>query len=1365
MTDLKNSPHGFPVVGIGASAGGIPALQKFFSNTSPDGGMAYVVILHMPPEHDSKLAEILQLSTSMPVRKVTETVLVEPDHVYVIPPEHNLAMVDGVIDLTQRDVSSLRQVPVDLFFRTLAEAYGRDAYAVVLSGTGADGTLGMERIKEMGGMAFAQDPQDAEFDGMPLSAIATGLIDVVLPAADLSAKITSIHAFDLKSRGRGQPKIDPFSGETTDAASLREILSLVRLRTGHDFSSYKRPTLLRRIDRRLQVHELSDMESYFRLLKVNPDEVTSLLRDLLITVTNFFRDQDSFIYLQQTIIPRLFEGKGLHDWVRVWSCGVGTGEEAYTLGMLLLEHQATLADPPKVQIFASDINEDAIRIGRDGIYPPTIAADVDPEYLKRFFNVFEGSYRVTKELRDVVLFAPHNVLRDPPFSRIDLISCRNLLIYLNRDTQKKVMEVFSFALNKSGYLFLGSSEAAESDEDLFLPLEKKHRVYQNVQEAKRSIIPIAPALGKWELKLSDARLGSGGAEALIETLHLRLASRFAPPSVMVSETLDIMHMTEGMEKFLQIPAGSPTRSLLKSVHRSLKFDLRAVLSTAAQNNEEQDVNSVKLVENEADLPVNILVRPVEIGGSRHYLVVFTQRPLLPPGTSSARPEGNGNGDGALESVVERLEDELREARERQRQTLEHGGVATEELKASNEELQAINEELRSTTEELETSREELQSVNEEMAAVNLELKDKIDEISTSHSDLQNLMHSTDIGTIFLARDLTIKRYTRRIEQLFNIIGSDIGRPFEHLTHKFDYPHLADDAREVLSSLQTVEREVRIASSKTTYLARLLPYRTLEDSIEGVVMSFVNITELKQTADSLLEREQQLRMAQEAARAGVWSLDLEAGTAWWSEEYLKLHGGKLGPIEPTMENWLRHFHPHEETKVSKEIDNAIRNKSQYIHEFKLELASGEHWVMDVGRAIYNAEGKPVQMAGISMDVTERILLRQEQVSLLHKKEAYEEDLREAGRKKDEFLAMVAHELRTPLAPVRTGIEILKNTELGSDRASGVIATLERQVVQMVHLIDDLLDVSRITSGKLDLKNVVVNLDQVIAQAVETVQPLFDQLGHDVRVEADQGIQVTGDPTRLVQVVSNLLSNAAKYTAPGGRIEISLKVSNGDAVLSVTDNGDGIELEMQERIFDMFGQVQRLERLPQGLGIGLALVRSLVEKHSGSISVHSDGSGYGSVFTVRLPLLDLNSVLAPPADVEDIHPALPSPDEETRRVLVVDDSVSTADMISLFFKLDGYTTFTAYDGPSAFAIFEVESPEFVFSDIGMPGMSGHDLARKIRDSGKGDDTVLIALTGWGQQEDIAKSIAAGFDHHLTKPVDPKMLRSFLAMHPAP
>ena len=475
MTEPKIAPHGFPVVGIGASAGGVNALKSFFGGTAVDSGMAYVVIMHLSKDHESKLAEIIQKTTKMPVRQVTEMVRVEPDHVYVIPPEGNLEMVDGVIRITKREEVPGKRIPIDLFFRTLADAYGKDGYAVILSGTGSDGTMGIERIKEAGGITLVQDPADAEFDGMPLSAISTKLIDVILPAAQLPAKILSIYTLDRETRS-SRPSADPVSGNARDPASLREVISLVRAGTGHDFTNYKRPTLLRRLDRRLQVHGLSEMGPYVDLLRSRPEEVQALLRDLLITVTNFFRDKEAFRYLEKEIIPQLFRDKTAKDRVRVWSCGTGTGEEAYSLAMLLIEQRTILKSAAKIQVFASDINEIAVRAARAGIYSQGIELDVSPSRLKRFFIEKDGNYHVSKELREAVLFAPHNLLSDPPFSQLDLIACRNLLIYLNRDTQQKVMEIFSFALKPGCHLFLGSSEGAESSESVFAPVDKKHRI-------------------------------------------------------------------------------------------------------------------------------------------------------------------------------------------------------------------------------------------------------------------------------------------------------------------------------------------------------------------------------------------------------------------------------------------------------------------------------------------------------------------------------------------------------------------------------------------------------------------------------------------------------------------------------------------------------------------------------------------------------------------------------------------------------------------------------------------------------------------------------------------------------------------------
>ncbi|WP_218022974.1 chemotaxis protein CheB, partial [Calidithermus terrae] len=482
--DNPDSPppqdNGFVVVGIGASAGGIDALKKFFAAMPPANGMAFVVVLHLAEGYESHLAEVLQVGTPMPVTQITGTVAIEPEHVYVIPPAKHLAIEDGHIRLEEPEFVRGRRVPIDLFFRSLAEAYGSRAVALVLSGTGTDGTLGIKRVKERNGIVMAQSPEDAEYDGMPRSAIGTGMVDVVLPAAELPEKLLAV----VQAAGRlglAEPRAQPPEAEPPPGASggtLRDILTLLRVRTGHDFNSYKRPTLLRRVGRRMQVHELDSLGAYLELLRERPEEVQALLRDLLITVTNFFRDKEAFAVLEHEIIPRLFAGKGPADSVRVWSCGCATGEEAYSLAILLSEYAQTLTDAPRLQVFASDINEEAVRAAREGQYDETIAADVPPERLHRFFVKDGGNYRVRKEVRDLVLFAPHNVLRDPPFSRLDLVVCRNLLIYLNRDMQERVLELFHFALRPHGYLFLGSSETAENSSGLFAAVDKKQRVYQ-----------------------------------------------------------------------------------------------------------------------------------------------------------------------------------------------------------------------------------------------------------------------------------------------------------------------------------------------------------------------------------------------------------------------------------------------------------------------------------------------------------------------------------------------------------------------------------------------------------------------------------------------------------------------------------------------------------------------------------------------------------------------------------------------------------------------------------------------------------------------------------------------------------------------
>ncbi|MBV9927445.1 MAG: PAS domain-containing protein [Acidobacteria bacterium] len=849
------------LVGLGASAGGVEALMSFFERMPADAGMAYVVILHISPEHESHLPEVLRARTLMPVLQVNEPVRVEPNRVYVVPPDRDLYMSDGHIQLAERGQDG-RAAPIDLFFRTLADSYRERGIAVVLSGAGTDGSVGVRRVKEMGGVVIAQEPSEAEHAAMPRGAMETGAVDFVLPLAAIPEKLTSLrrNAERIQLPASDEPPPDE------DEDALREVLALLRLRTRHDFNGYKRSTLLRRVERRMQVTQTADLPAYLAHVREQPEELLGLLSDLLISVTNFFRDRDAFAQLEGEVVPLLFAGKGAGDQVRVWVAGCATGEEAYSLAMLLCEQAEQMSSAPTAQVFASDIDEVALQQAREGVYPEAVEADISPERLKRFF-VKEGQYyRVKRELRERVLFTPHNVLRDPPFSKLDLVSCRNLLIYVNRQTQERVLEVFHFALRPGGYLFLGSSETAEALPDLFTPLDKKHRVFRrlDVGMAFRGM-PTLPLAGRWEARLTlPPRTGGQGTEpSSYGELHFRALEAFSPPSVLVNADYEIVHLSDNVGRYLRFSGGEPTRNLLKVAHPELKIDLRSLLLRV-----EQGGGSSRDVTANFDgrrKVIRMSVRPVNSPRTApgFCLVVFeelpesalTALPSTPGGISATTPALEA--DAGLEPVVQRLEDDLQNVREQLRATVEMYETQAEEFKAANEELQAMNEELRSASEEMETSKEELQSVNEELTTVNNELKEKVEEVGRTNSDLQNLLAATQIATFFLDRSLRIKRYTPGVQELFNLIPGDVGRPLAHLTHKLDYAGLIEDAETVLRTLQTVEREAATHEGRS-YLIRLLPYRTPEDRIDGVVITFIDITERKRAEDALRESEERLR---------------------------------------------------------------------------------------------------------------------------------------------------------------------------------------------------------------------------------------------------------------------------------------------------------------------------------------------------------------------------------------------------------------------------------------------------------------------------------------------------------------------------
>jgi two-component system CheB/CheR fusion protein len=833
----------FPTVGIGASAGGLKVLQTLFDNLPPDLGAAYVVIVHLDPEHQSELAAILAAHTKMPVSQVVRKVPLEPNKVYVIPPNRRLLVTDHDIATFAFDEPRGHRAPIDQFFRSLADQHG-DGFAIVLSGAGSDGTVGVKAIKEGGGIILVQDPAEAEYSSMPRSAVATGLADFVLPAKEIAGQLTELI--------RAKKHIPPRDLADDDEEIFRRIIAHLRLRTGHDFSLYKRSTVFRRLARRMQVCRADSLEDYYALLRGNAEEAQSLFADLLISVTMFFRDPQAFETLAWDVIPEILATATIDNPIRVWIPGCATGEEAYSIGMLFIEEAARRDIRPAVQIFATDLDVGALAIAREGRYPAAITTDISDERLRQFFNKEGDHYRVKRELRDIVLFASHSLLKDPPFSKLDLISCRNLLIYLDRELQQQVCTTFSYALKPEGFLFLGSSESAEQPAGLFRTINREARIYQSTaRPGERPKFPprLATSPRLFEVPAASPHPVAPQPNQLL--IHTRVLEQLGPPSILVDNAYHVLHISETAGRYLQPSAGQLSTDVTELARPELRFDLRICLHKAFEKNASNLSLPIPVQFNGRPVRVYLLVRAAPPGpeGSQRAIIFFIEgsefADIAAIGAAAEKPSADQH--------VRSLQEELELTRSRLRTSHEEFEAANEELRAANEELQSINEEYRSTAEELETSKEELQSINEELQTVNSELKLKLESVSRVNSDLQNLMSATDVGILFLDPHLGIKRFTPPVSNLFNITANDEGRPITDFTHHLDYPSFVGDVRSVLRDLVPVEREV--AGNRRWFLARIKPYRTVDDRIDGVVVTFVDITrrlraeeDLRQGAD-------------------------------------------------------------------------------------------------------------------------------------------------------------------------------------------------------------------------------------------------------------------------------------------------------------------------------------------------------------------------------------------------------------------------------------------------------------------------------------------------------------------------------------
>ena len=890
----------FPIVGIGASAGGLAAFEAFFSALPSDteSGMAFVLVQHLAPDHKSILADLVKRYTRMHVYEVEDGMRVEPNCAYIIPPNRDMAFLNGALELLEPAEPRGLRLPIDFFFRSLAQDQHERAICIVLSGTGSDGTLGVRAVKGEGGMVMAQDPDNTEYDGMPRSAIATGLVDYVLKPADMPAQLIAYvnHAFGKKAQ--------PLAAPTPKSEDLlKKLCVLLRAQTGHDFSQYKQNTLVRRVERRMAIQQIEHTGDYLRFAQKTPAELDALFRDLLIGVTNFFRDPEAFTALQAQVIPRLFAGKPAGGSVRVWVCGCSTGEEAYSVAILIQEHLERTRQAFKVQIFATDIDHQAIDQARNGVFPSSIAADISPERLAHYFThePGDGGYRIQKFIRDLIVFSEQDMIKDPPFSKLDLISCRNLLIYLNGDLQKKLIPLFHYALKPGGTLFLGTSETVGDFTTLFASLDRKWKIYQRLETGLGTLHPslseFVPPLLENAARAQprpDAARGEGKVNWR-DLIGQALLQHYAPASVLINGRGEVLHFYGRTGKYLEPAPGDAGMNVLQMAREGLRHELAMALHKVVAHREPVRYTGVAVKTNGDFTTINLIVRPVMANGSGEFLsdvflVILEETPPMVDLAEPATSAQTGVPSPEMEARVIRLEQELRTKDEYLQATLEEMETSNEELKSTNEEMQSVNEELQSTNEELETSKEELQSVNEELSTVNAELQTKVVDLTRANNDMNNLLAGTGIGTLFVDHQLRISRFTPATTQLINLIQTDIGRPVGHIVSNLvGYNALVQDVQTVLDTLVPKEAEVQ-TKSNAWYLMRIRPYRTMENVIEGVVITFVDMTERKHAELALRQSDASFTKTFQAAPAALSVIQVATGRyTHVNDKFLALFG--------------------------------------------------------------------------------------------------------------------------------------------------------------------------------------------------------------------------------------------------------------------------------------------------------------------------------------------------------------------------------------------------------------------------------------------------------------------------------------------
>jgi len=1320
------------IVGLGASAGGIEALERFFRHMPPDSGAAFVVVQHLSPDFRSLMDELLGRWTTMQVWRVEDSMRVEPDTVYVIPPRKEMIFSAGRLLLTDNDPSVQIHLPIDAFFRSLAREAGKVAVGVVLSGTGSDGSRGIVALRNAGALVIAQRPESAKFDGMPRSAIETGVADQV-------ADPEQIPDILLARMGRSSGPDGQAPAPSRDG--MEEVFRLLAEACGIDFSDYKPETVTRRIERRINMLQSADLSAYVERLRNHREELNALYRDLLIGVTRFFRDPEFFDYLRHDLLPTLLQAVPPNTEFRAWVAGCATGEEAYTLAIILRETLEEIGREMEVKIFATDVHSASLERASAAEYPAESLEGMDAQRRERYFVMNGGGYRVVPELRKMVVFATHNLLRDPPFRALDLITCRNLLIYLKPTAQQKVVSLFHFGLKPRGTLFLGSSEGPTGLQDEFEILQSRFKVYRKRREVQVLNTPLLPVLLPRRPRDNGGegdpvpRLPLGGMIKLYDAL----LARYMPAAFLINHRRELQHTFGGAGRWLVPVDGRPTLDLLDLLNPKLKAPVTAGVQRALKERRSVLLDTPRGGGENPNEVLRIHVDPVP---SREqdpfaYLLIAIE-PREPP----VAPEPEVQVASAELSVVtvSGLEEELRYTRESLQATIE-------ELETSNEELQATNEELVASNEEMQSTNEELQSVNEELYTVNAELQRKIAELSELTNDMDNLLVSTEVGTIFLDSKLCLRRITPKISETFNLLPQDLGRSIESFTSNLNHDGMLADLHQVLESGERVEREVRDRAGHWFFL-RILPYRSA-GTIAGVVLTLVDIDTLKAAEDALFRERHLLRSLMDTLPDSVYFRDRD-GRFILINQAMAERVGLATPELATGKQPSQCCPPCMiETLEQDQVVVMERGLPIINHMERFTTPDGRaEWLLSTKLPLRDHQGHLVGMFSVARDITEQ----------KHAQDTVQQEL----ERRDEFIAILSHELRNPLAAIFNAAQILGMDAVDRVNRARTVEIIRRQSAQMARLMDDLLDISRLSHGKIRLRKELLDLRTALADAIAGVRPLAEQHRVTLREAVlPAPLYLDADPARIQQAFANLLQNAVRYNRQEGEVAIEVAdLGDGQVRVSVRDTGIGIASELLPRVFDVFVQSTRgPHSLDSGLGVGLTLVRGIVELHGGEVTAASDGPDQGSVFHVVLPLAPSEAW-----PTTEISPPAMDPPTLDGTILLVEDSEDNRRLLSALLQHHGYQVHTAASGEEGLEVVEHLRPSQILLDIGLPGIDGYEVARRLR-ARLGEGTPrLIALTGYGQPDDRATAQRAGFDAYLVKPVMVEQLTEVLAEHQA-